>query len=239
MSDELDELLSAYLDGEATTDEAARVEGDPELQARLEELRGAAALVATPVESLSAARGDAMIEAAVAAQSTVAPVIDLARRRRLLTVASIAAAVLVLGAIAIGVTRSRDSSKSTSFTAVGAPLSASVPTREATGAGAGAGANDTSGPAAASSTVDLGDFAELDALLAAARQQSTTAPRAIAPADTAALACPPPTDATVTQVATARVNGQPVEVRFVTASDGTSAIEIIDATCGLLAYSPR
>lgn len=237
MSDELDELLSAYLDGEATADEAARVEGDPGLQGRLDELRGAAALVATPVESLPAASADAMIEAAVAAHSTVAPVVVLARRRRLLTVASIAAAVLVLGAIAIGVTRSRDSSKSTSFTAVGAPLSASVPTREATGAGAGA--NDTSGAAAASSTVDLGDFADLDALLAAARQQSTPAPRAIAPADTAALACPPPTDATVTQVATARVNGQPVEVRFVTASDGTSAIEVIDATCGLLAYSPR
>src|SRR5262245_53015203 len=45
-----DELVSAVLDGEATPDERARVEADPVLRARLEELQAASALVASPVE---------------------------------------------------------------------------------------------------------------------------------------------------------------------------------------------
>ncbi len=40
--DELDLLASAYLDGEATSEEVALVERDPELQARVEELRAVA-----------------------------------------------------------------------------------------------------------------------------------------------------------------------------------------------------
>ena len=44
-----DEIVSAYLDGEATPVERARVENDPRLQQRLAELRG----VATAVSAIS------------------------------------------------------------------------------------------------------------------------------------------------------------------------------------------
>ena len=47
--EELDELASAYLDGEATAEERAMVEADPDLLARAEQLRHAAAEVASPV----------------------------------------------------------------------------------------------------------------------------------------------------------------------------------------------
>lgn len=46
---ELDELASAYLDGEATAEERAMVEADPDLLARAEQFRQAAAEVASPV----------------------------------------------------------------------------------------------------------------------------------------------------------------------------------------------
>ena len=46
---ERDELASAYLDGEATAEERAMVEADPDLLARAERLRHAAAEVASPV----------------------------------------------------------------------------------------------------------------------------------------------------------------------------------------------
>ncbi len=47
--DELDLLASSFLDGEATPDEVALIEGDPALLARVEELRLAQAAVRTPV----------------------------------------------------------------------------------------------------------------------------------------------------------------------------------------------
>ena len=66
MSDESlrrDELLSAYLDGEATPAEIAEVEGDDALLARVEELRAVRDAVATPVPSLSAEQRDQLISA--------------------------------------------------------------------------------------------------------------------------------------------------------------------------------
>jgi Putative zinc-finger len=241
--DDIDELLSAYLDGEATPAAVARIEADPVARARLAELRAAAALVATPVDSLPPDRADTAIAAALAARPNGATVIDLARRRRLLTVASIAAAVLLLGGIAIGVSRSRSSSPTAVATASSA--STTLATREAAGAaGTAATGGDTHVPAAApalatTSVGDLGAFADLDALLAAARQAFSTQTFSATTTTAPALACPPPSDATVTQTASARLGGQPVEVRAVIAPDGTSAIEVIDAGCGLLAYSPR
>ncbi|MGH9118827.1 MAG: zf-HC2 domain-containing protein, partial [Acidimicrobiales bacterium] len=53
-SDDLDELVSAYLDGEATPEESARVDADPELQARVAGLRAVAAAVAGPFAPPSA-----------------------------------------------------------------------------------------------------------------------------------------------------------------------------------------
>ena len=68
MSDESlrrDELLSAYLDGEATPAEIAEVEGDDALLARVEELRAVRDAVAAPVPSLSAEQRDQLISAAL------------------------------------------------------------------------------------------------------------------------------------------------------------------------------
>ncbi|MEM7139437.1 MAG: hypothetical protein AAF548_00285 [Actinomycetota bacterium] len=100
-----DELLSSFIDGELTGDDAtrlrARLEGDAGLRTRLEQLRTAADLVATPVEALDAAPADSMIAAALAASGTSGAVTDLgaarARRTRWLPrVAAVAAGVALL-----------------------------------------------------------------------------------------------------------------------------------------------
>lgn len=104
---ELDDLASAYLDGEASTEEAALVEGDPRLQAVLEELRAVRDLVAAPVDLPSDEVQDQMIAQALDHR---APVISLERaRRRLRSVPPqarvILAAAAVVAAIAlVGVT---------------------------------------------------------------------------------------------------------------------------------------
>ena len=104
---ELDELASAYLDGEASTEEAALVEGDPRLQAVVEELRAGRDLVAAPVDLPSDEVRDQMIAQALDHR---APVISLERaRRRLRSVPPqarvILAAAAVVAAIAlVGVT---------------------------------------------------------------------------------------------------------------------------------------
>lgn len=98
-----DELVSAYLDGEAP-EAAARVEADPALRARLAAFRRVGAAVGAPVEVAAAdARERAIARALEAAAGE--PVVDLdeararvrARRRsRWLPVAAVAAAVLLL-----------------------------------------------------------------------------------------------------------------------------------------------
>ena len=104
---ELDELASAYLDGEATAEETALVDSDPGLQARVEELRAVRDLVAAPVEVPSDEVRDQMIAQALDRR---APVISLeTARRRLRAIPPqarvILAAAAVVAAIAlVGVT---------------------------------------------------------------------------------------------------------------------------------------
>ena len=104
---ELDELASAYLDGEATAEETALVESDPRLQARVEELRTASDLVAAPVDAPSDEVRDQMIAQALDHR---APVVSLETARRRLRVVPpqarvILAAAAVVAAIAVvGVT---------------------------------------------------------------------------------------------------------------------------------------
>lgn len=107
MSPADDELLSSYLDGEATPDEVVRIEADPTLLARGEELRAARDLIATPVDPLADAEIDALIESALEASATTPIVtgIERARRRRsdrVRTMVAVAAGVLLL-AIAVPV----------------------------------------------------------------------------------------------------------------------------------------
>jgi hypothetical protein len=62
-----DELVSAVLDGEATAEERARVEGDPVLSARLQEFAAVRDQVAEPVRTWSGADRERAIAAAKAA----------------------------------------------------------------------------------------------------------------------------------------------------------------------------
>ena len=78
--DFLDELLSRYLDGDATDEDVARIEADPALVARVAELRAAIDLVAEPV-TVPAAELDRIRAAAIAESATSAAVSDLDARR--------------------------------------------------------------------------------------------------------------------------------------------------------------
>lgn len=94
---ELDELASAYLDGEATAEEAALVESDSRLQALVEELRAVRDLVAAPVELPSDEVRDQMIAQALDQR---APVVSLDKaRRRLRAVPPQARVVLAAAAV--------------------------------------------------------------------------------------------------------------------------------------------
>ena len=98
-----DELVSAYLDGEATPAEIAEIEASDALLARVEELRAVREAVAEPVTPLPADRQDDLIGAALGvadaeeAARVEARVVPLRRPQRLLLAA--AAAVVVLAAV--------------------------------------------------------------------------------------------------------------------------------------------
>ena len=104
---QLDELASAYLDGEATAEEAALVESDPRAQALVEELRAVRDLVAAPVELPSGEVRDQMIAQALDHRS---PVVSLeTARRRLRSIPPqarviLAAAAIVAAIAMVGVT---------------------------------------------------------------------------------------------------------------------------------------
>ena len=92
---ERDELASAYIDDAVTAEERARVDADPALRARVDELRRVRdGLRESAVEPAA----DATREASIAAALAAAPVVDLgaARARRRVRVASIAAAAILL-----------------------------------------------------------------------------------------------------------------------------------------------
>lgn len=78
--DFLDELLTRYLDGDATDDEIARVEADASLAARAADIRGAIDLVAAPI-AIPEADLDRIRAAALAHSATSVAVTDLDARR--------------------------------------------------------------------------------------------------------------------------------------------------------------
>lgn len=96
-----DELLSSYLDGEATLDEVALIQADPELLARVQEFENATELLSTPVEALPQSEVDRLISNALAESATSDRITDLsaARASRMFQpqrMATIAAAFLLL-----------------------------------------------------------------------------------------------------------------------------------------------
>ena len=106
MSDESlrrDELVSAYLDGEANPTEIAEVEGDDALLARVEELRAVRDAVAAPVPTLPADQRDQLISAALGVADAEA---DARREAKIVPrhrpqplFLAVAAAVLLLAAV--------------------------------------------------------------------------------------------------------------------------------------------
>jgi hypothetical protein len=71
-TDELDELISAYLDGEVTPEERARVEEDPQLLARVDELRSVVDLWAQDLPCPTDAERDAVLAVALAGVTAAA-----------------------------------------------------------------------------------------------------------------------------------------------------------------------
>lgn len=100
-----DELISAYLDGEADPDETARIEGDPQSRARAAELAAVVQAVADPVQGLTPRERDRLRARALAAAPSPAPVRDIseAARRRWRLVLIPAAAAAGIFAVALGV----------------------------------------------------------------------------------------------------------------------------------------
>ena len=126
MSDEqlrADELVSAYLDGEATPAEIAEVERSDALLARVEELRAVRDAVAEPVTPLSADRRNDLIGAALGVAARLeAKVVPFRRPQRLL-LAMAAAVILLAAVVGTGLIASRggDEYADTAATAADAP----------------------------------------------------------------------------------------------------------------------
>ncbi|MYI14840.1 MAG: hypothetical protein F4108_03825 [Acidimicrobiaceae bacterium] len=139
MSDERlhqDELVSAYLDGEATPAEIAEVAASDALLARVEELRAVRDAVAEVVAPLPADRQDDLISAALgvadaaAADRVEAKVVPLQRPQRLLL--AMAAAVIVLAAVVgTGLIASRSGDDSEEFASVASTANDAAPTERA------------------------------------------------------------------------------------------------------------
>ena len=98
-----DELISAYLDGEVTEAEKARVESSPELMARVDRFAEASALASMDVPPLSPSAVDELIAHALDAGGAPANVTDLAaaRSRRIPRALIAVAASVVALALAV------------------------------------------------------------------------------------------------------------------------------------------
>ena len=180
MSPADDELLSSYLDGEATPEGIARIESDPALSARVEELRAARDLIATPVTPLSPPDVDSLIGAALAASATSPVVTGIARARtrrsdRVRTMVAVAAGVLLL-AVAVPVLNSIGSGSSDDDTASvemdsgdddttddSFTLEAAPAADPAAGADRDESADDTVGDDDAADAADMADAPDEDA----------------------------------------------------------------------------
>jgi len=160
--DFLDELLTRYLDGEATDSEVARVESDAELIARVEQHRAVIDLVQSPI-TIPTPDLDRLRTAAIAESTTTPRVADLdilrverlQRRNRILAVAA-ALVFLAVGVAAIQGTLDNDTEATTA--------NASFDTMSQGDADSGAAEADSATAEALSAP--LGDSADAGASLA-------------------------------------------------------------------------
>jgi hypothetical protein len=198
IDDSDEDLASAYLDGEATAAERARVEADPRLVALVDSYRATAEAVGSRVMPLDQPRRDAMVAAALAvlddvddepdAGSPPAKVVQLSARRRWFSRApGLAAAAAILFLVGIGLvlsSRGSDRDQSAELSAsseqsTSTDSSASDAAEDGDTGSAAAGDAESDSEALASPTPPvsgLGDFADEDSLrtaLAAAPTAST------------------------------------------------------------------
>jgi len=128
-----DDLISAYLDGEVTEAEEARVESSPELMARVERLAEASALASIDPPPLSPSVVDQLITHALDAGGAPANVTDLAatRSRRIpRTLIAVAAGVVTL-ALAVPAMKAINISSDSSSTSASPAFSEGAPTTAA------------------------------------------------------------------------------------------------------------
>jgi hypothetical protein len=248
----LDEIVSAYVDGEATPAERARVESDPALLERVATFRQLHDAIASPPRPVDDERRRHLVAHALAeAPAPLAPVRSM-RTRRFSAVAPIAAAaaiiaaVLGLGTWLVSTQENRDSDMATSAAPdalrgrdqaesdAGAAESSSMDATKSQGAVTTRAS--ASAPAAASATPFLGRFADEAALRQALTERSSAPSTTIAAAAAGAGTTTGPTSgasscgvadtAGATRYA-AELRSRPVTV-VVT---GTRAEVIDDITC--------
>ena len=99
-----DELISSYIDGEATLDEVARIQADPELRARIQEFEAAKDLLSSPVPPLPQSDVDRLIDNALWQSTTSDRITDLSAVRAMRTfspqrLATIAATLVLLAGV--------------------------------------------------------------------------------------------------------------------------------------------
>jgi hypothetical protein len=256
-----DDLVTAYLDGEATPDERALVEADPDLIERATLLRAVSDLVAAPVDIDRVLR-NAHIDAAVAASTTAQNVIAIDTRRarwrdaRVLSAAAVVLAALVAVPIALG-SRDRSDDTATAISSINrladdstARLESSDVSDGSAGAAGAAQADDSDMAEAAVAPAEplaLGPVTDVEDLETRVRAlESRLAPAAPAADDAysttltaeslADLACAAATgDADglgIATIGTARLDGG--DVAFAVTLDFTRLIVVDAATCELL-----
>jgi hypothetical protein len=217
-----DELASTYLDGEATPDERARVEGDPELSALVDRMRRARdeLVVDYPSQSMK----DETVRAAVRAITVVDLRAERARRR--LQLVSVAAAVLavigILGALVSLASSSSD--KKASSAAASAPPSTALNPTAAEGGAATATADSANGFLGTFS--DRGQLANAvqNAVQSAANRDQAALAGSPTPFSTSGTRCAvslPPDAVEEVVVASAILDGRAVQVDAYRVTDGS------------------
>jgi hypothetical protein len=237
---DFDELASAHLDGVTSPEEAARVEANPALLARVEELRAVRAALGE-VPAVDATRRDAAITAALAAfeedgagRGAVALVTPLAARRlspttvRVLSAAAVVAILALLVPLLSGIDGGDDDA---TFEATGDAIerdsdaSADGPDAAAESDGSTTVLNG------AAADADLGTYDDLDALAAAVTSGELDAGSFDAPNDqgeSAVQLCAPAPTAD-TRAGTAVVAGEPVVVWIGVTPEGRQVLTVLRA----------
>lgn len=254
-----DELVSAYLDGEATPDEVARVESAPVLLARVETFRAAIGLTAQPVPPAPSPAREAAISAALAAADEVlprleaagpappppvaapppAPVIDLAARRKRANFTWLAAAaVAAVALVAVPLVLRSDDDTATTVAAADKRASTTQRSEEPGSAEAEAVPEDSTAAeegtaAAATLHHDLGEFVTWTALK---KHISERLDRGAALPDADDLPCPAPADFTAEGGGVAAVGPEDPrqQATWYVGEDeetGERTIVIVDADC--------